>query len=424
MNANEAQGNATSQSVVSRQHKRATYQKVLDGRKQPIRGLYKRNGSFYGRLTVADDATGRKTVRRVTLKDDAGALVATLPQAIKAFDALKVDRKRQTLPVLQRTPKFDGYADAYLAYYEIVKDAKRPRTLETERGHLTHWREHLGATRLDRINKAMINDFIAKRQAAGISGRTINLGMTVLRNVLNKGIDDGFLKCLPTDNLRPLKWTARKRELFTEANIDSVCEIAINGVLNEKGEIEQSFKNGRQFADFLRLTAYCGSRLSETLRLKWSDVDFAKGILTIGADGLSKNHETRYVQFNPKLEAQLIAMSARRAPDTDWMFPSAQRGDKDIRAKSFRDTLNKVRKAAKLEKFGFHDCRHFFISMAVMSGIDYMTIARWVGHKDGGILIGKVYGHLSNEHAQRQAQRLNFGPVALDEKAETLLNTQ
>jgi hypothetical protein len=48
-----------------------------------------------------------------------------------------------------------------------------------------------------------------------------------------------------------------------------------------------------------------------------------------------------------------------------------------------------------------------------MSGIDFMTIARWVGHKDGGILIGKVYGHLSNEHAQLQAARMNFGPVAL-----------
>jgi hypothetical protein len=37
-----------------------------------------------------------------------------------------------------------------------------------------------------------------------------------------------------------------------------------------------------------------------------------------------------------------------------------------------------------------------------------------VGHQDGGILIGKVYGHLSNEHAQRQAQRVNFGAVVVD----------
>jgi len=51
-----------------------------------------------------------------------------------------------------------------------------------------------------------------------------------------------------------------------------------------------------------------------------------------------------------------------------------------------------------------------------MSGIDYVTIARWVDHKDGGILIGKVYGHLSNEHTQRQAKRLVFQPLQLVEK--------
>ena len=49
----------------------------------------------------------------------------------------------------------------------------------------------------------------------------------------------------------------------------------------------------------------------------------------------------------------------------------------------------------------------------MMSGIDFMTIARWVGHKDGGVLIGKVYGHLSNEHAQAQAARVSFGPVVM-----------
>jgi len=67
-----------------------------------------------------------------------------------------------------------------------------------------------------------------------------------------------------------------------------------------------------------------------------------------------------------------------------------------------------ARQKAGLPKFGFHDCRHYFISMCVMSGIDYMTVARWVGHQDGWILIGKIYGHLSNEHAKRQARRIDF----------------
>jgi integrase len=117
------------------------------------------------------------------------------------------------------------------------------------------------------------------------------------------------------------------------------------------------------------------------------------------------------VDFNQKLKEHLQEMSKRRAPDSQYLFPSPQRGDKDASTKTFMESLRLARKKSGLASIGFHDCRHFFISYAVMSGIDYMTIARWVGHKDGGILIGKVYGHLSNEHAQAQAARLTFGPA-------------
>jgi len=185
----------------------------------------------------------------------------------------------------------------------------------------------------------------------------------------------------------------------------------VEGRLAEQDEKGQSLKNARQFADYVRLMAYAGSRRSETLRVKWSEVDWERKQVTIGADGLSKNRESRVVDFNPKLEAHLRDMFTRRAPDSEFLFPSPQRGDKDCSAKTFVESLRLARNAAKLPKFSFHDCRHFFISYSVMSGIDYMTIARWVGHKDGGVLIGKVYGHLANEHTQRQAQRLSFEPV-------------
>jgi hypothetical protein len=49
-----------------------------------------------------------------------------------------------------------------------------------------------------------------------------------------------------------------------------------------------------------------------------------------------------------------------------------------------------------------------------MSGIDFMTIAAWVGHKDGGVLIGKVYGHLANEHRKAMADKLKFEPNTLE----------
>jgi integrase len=61
-----------------------------------------------------------------------------------------------------------------------------------------------------------------------------------------------------------------------------------------------------------------------------------------------------------------------------------------------------------LEWVGFHDLRHYFCSMCVMAGLDFMTIAAWLGHKDGGILVGKVYGHLLDEHRQKAAKLVHF----------------
>jgi Phage integrase family len=168
-------------------------------------------------------------------------------------------------------------------------------------------------------------------------------------------------------------------------------------------------KNGAQLRDYLQFLAYSGAREQEALRVRWSDVDLTTGRVTIGADGLAKNHLSRTVEFNAQLENLLREMHARRAPDSSWLFPSPQRGARDMHAKSFRESLKLARTVAKLPRIGFHDLRHMFASICVMAGIDFMTIAAWMGHKDGGILVGKVYGHLLDAHRRNMAQRVQFG---------------
>ena len=115
-------------------HSRYEYKKVLDGRKQPIRGLWERNGKFVARIATEDE-DGMKRTCWVPL---AGAV--TVAQAQEQLKTLHVDRARNELPVLKRTPKFADYADHYLAYFETVKDAKRPATIQKERGAINLWK--------------------------------------------------------------------------------------------------------------------------------------------------------------------------------------------------------------------------------------------------------------------------------------------
>ena len=399
----------SAQVVRTSQHQAPTYQKACDERKRPLRGLWVRNGRFYAQMTVEDPHTGRKQVRRVPLE---GAL--TTAQAKQQFDELLVNRRKGTLPVLKQTPDFATFAVSYLDFYRQAKDAKRASTLETEAYAIDRWKEHLGHLRLNQIKRIHIDSFIAKRQAENKSARTVNLEVTIFRNVLKRAVDQKLLTQLPTENLRPLKSKPHKRQLVMREQIDqmlAICQqpLFCSSRLAQPGERGQKLANAQEFSDYLRLLCFSGARKTEATRLKWSDVDEQNHQLTIGSDGEVKNRKWRVIDFNPELEKLLTEMKARRAPDSDWLFPTPRRGEEDRPVKEFRESLALVRQAAGLPKFGFHDCRHFFISMCVMSGIDYMTIARWVGHQDGGILIGKVYGHLSNEHAKRQATKVNFG---------------
>ncbi len=142
------------------------YQRAVDSRKRPIRGLWVRSEKFYARLSVVDPDTGRKEVRPVRLKQDvarngkkATEDVVGLADAQKAMLRLKSQRNEDDLPSLRRTPKFSDYVDRYLDFHRKLKDGKRPDTLETEVSHLNAWKEFLGDCRLDQIDRTRINGF-------------------------------------------------------------------------------------------------------------------------------------------------------------------------------------------------------------------------------------------------------------------------
>ena len=85
----------------------------------------------------------------------------------------------------------------------------------------------------------------------------------------------------------------------------------------------------------------CGSRASETLRLKWSDLDWDRKQLIIGSDGLTKNHESRVVDFNPALEMHLLDMNNRRNGFA-YLFPSPKSPTTDNPTKTLKGVLRKA----------------------------------------------------------------------------------
>jgi integrase len=423
-----------------RQTHEAKFTKVKDGRKQTVRGLWVRNGRYYARLNVENPLTGVKKTKRIPLVDKDGKAVETVPQAIAELKRLQTHRSDDTLRHIGQTPKLSNYVTTYLASIAAGEGAKARATVEKERTILARWTEKFGELRLDQIKPVHIHRFTTARRnekdACGnpkVCNRTINLDVIGLRCLLKHARTEGLIQRLPMEGIEPLPESETKRPLFTSADLEGLCSVAFQTKTNKEGDTVPLTENARQFVDYVRAMAYSGCRRNEALGLQWDDVDFDNGQLhvrrqvvsrkknSVDKDGVSvealKNGEERTVDFNAKLKAHLLDMHKRKVPDSDWLFPSPQRGEKDIPAKTFRESLDMVRGKAEMPDFGFHDLRHHFISMCVMSGIDFMTTAAWVGHRDGGVLIGKVYGHLANEHRKAMAERVNFGPAIAPQAA-------
>jgi integrase len=342
------------------------------------------------------------------LVDQNNEPIRGLAAAKEALEAKRHQRREQRLPRTGIKPSFIKYTEIYLSKATVQR--KRPGTVENEKQAIGRWNAHLGHIRIDRIAPPIIYAYVEKRLKGGVFGqrelgacseRTVNLDLVVLRNVLNAAIDDGHLTELPRIKMLD-EPPPPKRKLLTPEEFGRLLTATR----------DESLRNGLQLGDYLSFLAFSGAREQEALRIKWSDVDLKNERVVIGADGLSKNWESRTVEFNPKLRRLLRDMHKRRAPDSVWLFPSPRRGSRDEHARSFRESLKMARKAADLEWLGFHDLRHYFCSVCVMAGIDFMTIAAWLGHKDGGILVGKVYGHLLDAHRHKAAKLVRFDIAA------------
>lgn len=362
-------------------------------------------------MTVEDDR-GQKQIKWVPLE-----AAQTASDAQEELRKVLVERDENRLRPIGLSPKFKECAETYLLRQETT--GKRADTLVTEKTHINRWIAAIGELRVDKIRPHHITAHLHDlRKAHRLAQRTCNLSLTCLRNILKTARLDGHLKVSPADGLEWFKTEKKAHRLYSPDEIDRLCQAAfapryIAGRLAKEGEQGAPLKNAREFVDYLRFMQYSGGREQESLRVAKAHIDFDNGHVMVGAEGDSKNSEFRAVDLNPQLRQLLEDMATRQAPDSQWLFPSPQRGERDDHARTFRESLKLAREAAGLPGFGFHDLRRFFASRAVMSGIDFLTVSRWLGHRDGGILLAKSYAHLANEHRKTQAARLNFNPSIL-----------
>lgn len=359
-----------------------------------VPGLWRRNNRFYGQLSIPG-----KGCRRIALQGDDGEAVQTVQQAVDALHELQKKRRNGVLPTARRSaPALAKFATDYLVW---VQRNKKPKTFAQEKSSLKRWTKFAGTKTLSQITLREVSEYSAQRQAQGKGPRGINVDVLVLGNLLRHAKDLGLIAAdakLATDGWQPLRYKAPKRKLITKEELNRFCAAA----LEKRPDGKPRFKNGQIVADVVRFMTTSGARITSALAQKWSDVDWPHQQIRLC--------ETKYdrdivVDFNDELEALLRDLHGRRMPG-DAMFP-ATRTEGSVG--SLRKSFEKIRAAAGLPDFRFHDCRHYFLSWCLLSGIDCLTASAWAGHTDGGVLVSRTYAHLNDSHRQSAAKKLAFG---------------
>ena len=232
----------------------------------------------------------------------------------------------------------------------------------------------------------------ACRNSTGVSATTFNCALDAFRQALDLAVEAGHLFTNPARDKSIKRATPKTKRLVLPSRQQF---LAIVSAIEGAGVAEC-----RAAAEMVRFLAYTGARQTEANHVQWLDCDFQAGRVTFR---VTKNGQPRDVPMIPECRALLEDMRQSRGTEA----PSTAL----LRVKECRGFLERACAKAGAPRIGHHGLRHLFATTAIESGIDIPTVAKIMGHKDGGALAMKVYGHLRDEHAQAAMQRICFGDI-------------
>jgi len=240
----------------------------------------------------------------------------------------------------------------------------------------------------------------ASTYAKTASPTNYNNTVALLRHVLNAAIEAGVIYSNAAAAMKHSPVRGKEIVLPATDKFNALIEEMLAG----------HSRDSRNCAAFAEGLAFTGCRKGEANEIEWRDFDFdmnfdaselvVRGDTTTG----TKNWEVRRVPLIPDARSLFRRMRSERS-------------DEPLDAKVFRvrecqKALDRACKRVGIDRITHHDLRHLFATRCIASGVDIPTVSRWLGHKDGGALAMKTYGHLRREHSIAQAQRVSFMPIA------------
>jgi integrase len=313
---------------------------------------------------------------------------ATKAEAVKWRDDLTAELRKQKTAGASRPDIATLTLAAVNGAYLTDPETTRLGDFKDRKRHLTWWTLHYGTVKalefgVEKIREGR-NALFADREPA-----TVDRYLASQRRAWNWARNAGF-------GLTSHAWPTDIMLTEPDARVRYLSDDELIAVQNAA-----KAHSPLMFAA-LTLALATGARSGEMFRLTWGDVDVARSTVRFLK---TKNGSPRSVHLpQVALEALTAIRPATNVPtqhvfvDGDGKWMSGQRIDRQWR---------KIRSAANLVDFRWHDLRHSCASFLAQSGATLVEIGSVLGHKSAAVTM--KYAHLV-------AGKAVTGHAALDAK--------
>lgn len=280
----------------------------------------------------------------------------------------------------------------YTRYHEIVAQHLIPA---------------FGRLELSELTQAALQKFTSDlsahgnlRDGKGLSPNSVNSILAVMQNAMKTAYQMGYIPAYTADRVRRPRMEEKKIACFTAA---------------EQKKLEQAALTDRRVKmRGIVLCLYTGLRIGELLALEWSDIDFAKGELTVSKSCHDSKKDGHY---DRRIEPPKTKHSNRVIPLPKQLMPILREmkqknptgyvvgGEKIIPVRSYQASFALLLKKQNLPHRGFHALRHTFATRALECGMDVKTLSELLGHKNPTVTLNR-YVHSLMPHKHEMMNRL------------------
>ncbi len=275
------------------------------------------------------------------------------------------------------------------------------------RKHVKHIVAGLGDIWLQKLTPQQVQSFLTKKLDEGLSPKYVREMLGVLRLALKNAVQWGYV-------------SRNVCELVTRPRVP---KHDIAPLTLEQAQRFRQHLQGHRFEVLITMAVVTGMRRGELLSLRWSDIDFQRGILQV-LHTVDRFTGYGYVEGEPKsaagvrsirLPAFLVEMlkqhrvqqvaqksQAKTWQERDLVFPNSRGGylHPNHLGEAFRELLEE----AGLPSIRFHDLRHSAATILLSMGVNIKVIQEMLGHSDISITL-RVYGHLLPSMQQEAVDR-------------------